>query len=115
MEGLCMANYKIVKTDDVPNYSSNGEMRMMGRALGSKQIAFTYRLIPAGHQSAHGHTHTKIDEIVFVFSGTLQLRVDDEIIEVGPKTAVKISPETKRGYHNLGTDRRAYGCRFASS
>lgn len=99
-----MANYKIVKTDDVPNYSNNGEMRMMGRALGSKQIALTYRLIPAGSKSAHGHTHTKIDEIVFVFSGTLQLRVDDEIIEVGPKTAVKISPKTKRGYHNLGTE-----------
>lgn len=99
-----MANYKIVKTDGVPNYSSNGEMRMMRGALGSKQIALTYRLIPAGYKPAHGHSHTKIDEIVFVFAGTLQLKLDDEIIEVGPNTAVKISPETKRGYHNLGTE-----------
>ena len=99
-----MAKYRIVKTDDVPNYAKSGEMRMMRNLLDSKQIALTYRLIPAGYKSAHGHTHTKIDEIVFVFSGTLKIKLDDEIIEVGPKTAVKISPATKRGYHNEGTE-----------
>ena len=99
-----MAKYKIVKTDDVPNYSQNGEMRMMRNALDSQQIALTYRRIPAGYKPAHGHTHTKMDEIVFVFAGTLQIKLDDEVIEVGPKTAVKISPTTKRGYHNAGTE-----------
>ena len=74
-----MANYKIVKTDDVPNYSSNGEMRMMRGALDSKQIALTYRMIPAGYKPAHGHSHTKIDEIIFVFTGTLQVKLDDVV------------------------------------
>jgi mannose-6-phosphate isomerase-like protein (cupin superfamily) len=99
-----MAKYTVVKTDDVANYSEIGEMRMMRNALDSKQIALTYRRIPAGYKPAHGHSHSKIDEVVFVFAGTLQIKLDDEIIEVGPKTAVKISPETKRGYHNAGTE-----------
>jgi len=99
-----MAKYKIVKTDEVPNYASKGEMRMMRGALGSDQIALTYRLIPAGHKSAHGHTHTKMDEIVFIFRGKLKIRLDDDIIEVGPKTAVMIPPEVKRGYHNEGNE-----------
>lgn len=95
-----MAKYKIVKVDEVPNYSKNGEMRMMRGAIDSKQIAITYRLFPAGSKPAHGHTHSKIDEIVYVIKGTIQIKLDDDVIEVGPKAAVKISPEVKRGYHN---------------
>ncbi len=99
-----MTKYTIVKTNDVPNYAKNGEMRMMRNALESEQIALTYRLIPAGYKSAHGHTHTKIDEVIFIFKGILKIKLDDDIIEVGPKTAIKIPPETKRGYHNEGTE-----------
>lgn len=99
-----MAKYKVAHITDVPNYSSNGEMRMMRGVVDSKQVAITYELIPAGSMSPHGHTHSKIDEIVFVFSGTLQVRLDDDVIEIGPKTALKISPEVKRGYHNPGNE-----------
>jgi uncharacterized cupin superfamily protein len=99
-----MAKYKIVKAADVDNYSGSGEMRMMGSAIGSEQVALTYRLIPAGVKSPHGHTHSKIDEIVFIVNGTLKIRLDDDIIEVGPTTAVKIPPEVKRGYHNEGDE-----------
>jgi uncharacterized cupin superfamily protein len=99
-----MAKYKIIKVTDVDNRSKHGEMRMMGSALDSEQIALTYRLIPAGAKSPYGHTHSKIDEIIFIFTGTLKIRLDDEVIEVGPKTTVKISPEVKRGYHNEGDE-----------
>jgi len=34
----------------------------------------------------------------------LKIRLDDDIIEVGPKTAVMIPPEVKRGYHNEGNE-----------
>ncbi len=101
-----MANYKIVKVDEVRDVHADGpdEMRMLRNDLDSEQIALTYRRIPAGHQSAHGHTHSKQDEVLFVFAGTLRVKLDDEIIEVGPKTALKIAPEVKRGYHNTGTE-----------
>jgi hypothetical protein len=49
-----MAKYTVVKVNDVLNYSQNGEMRMMGQALGSDQVALTYRNIPTGFKSTHG-------------------------------------------------------------
>jgi uncharacterized cupin superfamily protein len=95
-----MPDYKVVNVEDVDNYSSNGEMRMLRGVIGSDQVTITYRMFPAGYKSSHGHTHSKIDEIVYVMSGKLQVRLDDDIVELGAKTALKIPPHIKRGYRN---------------
>lgn len=95
-----MPSYKVVHVEEVENYSKNGEMRMLRDVIDSEQITVSYRKFPAGYKSAHGHTHSKMDEIVYVISGKLQIRLDDDILELGPKTAVKIPPEIKRGYRN---------------
>ncbi|HET9098223.1 MAG TPA: cupin domain-containing protein [Candidatus Saccharimonadales bacterium] len=95
-----MAKYKVVKTAEVENFSKNGEMRMMRDALGSDQVAISYRKFPAGFKSAHGHTHSTMDEVIFVIKGTITMKLDDDIIKVGPYTSVMIPPEVKRGYRN---------------
>lgn len=99
-----MSNFSVVKLSDVPNFSKNGEMRMMRDALGSDQVALSYRKFPPGYDSSHGHTHSTMDEVVFVFKGTLKMKLDDDIIEVGPYMAVMIPPDVKRGYHNDGEE-----------
>lgn len=101
-----MADYTIVKVTEVDDVHSGkpGEMRMLRNVINSDQVTLTYRVIPAGYKPAHGHTHSKQDEIIFILSGTLQVRLDDDVVDIEPMTAVRIAPATKRGYHNNGTE-----------
>ncbi|HVE69342.1 MAG TPA: cupin domain-containing protein [Solirubrobacteraceae bacterium] len=81
-------------------------MRFLSGALGTEQVAFTYRRMPAGTGSkgGYGHRHRTQEEIYFVVDGTLQFKLDDEIVDVGPLTAVRIAPSTVRGVWNEGPD-----------
>ena len=81
-----------------------GEMRFLAGDLGTEQVAFTYRRMPAGTGSkgGYGHRHRTQEEIYFVIDGTLQFKLDDDVVDVGPLTAVRIAPSTVRGVWNEG-------------
>jgi mannose-6-phosphate isomerase-like protein (cupin superfamily) len=83
-----------------------GEMRMLAAPLGTEQVAFTYRRMPAetGSKGSYGHRHKTQEEVYFVISGRLQFKLEDEIVDVGPLTAVRVAPGTARGVWNEGPD-----------
>jgi mannose-6-phosphate isomerase-like protein (cupin superfamily) len=83
-----------------------GEMRMLAAPLGTEQVAFSYRRMPAetGSKGSYGHRHRSQEEIYFVISGRLQFKLEDEIVDVGPLTAVRVAPGTARGVWNEGPD-----------
>ena len=99
-----MADYTITRLEDVDDVLGDypGEMRMMTAALGAEQVAFTYRRMPqhTGGKGSYGHRHKEQEEIYFVASGTLQFKLDDDIVDVGAGTAVRVSPETWRSVWN---------------
>ena len=71
-------------------------------ALGNEQVAITYRRMPqhTGGKGSYGHRHTTQEEIYFVISGRLQFKLDDEVVEGGPGTAVRVAPEVVRSVWN---------------
>jgi mannose-6-phosphate isomerase-like protein (cupin superfamily) len=83
-----------------------GEMRMLAAPLGAEQVAFSYRRMPAqtGSKGSYGHRHKTQEEVYFVISGRLQFKLEDEIVDVGPLTAVRVAPDTARGVWNEGPD-----------
>jgi len=99
-----MADYTITRLEDVDDVLGDypGEMRMMTSALGAEQVAFTYRRMPqhTGGKGSYGHRHKEQEEIYFVASGTLQFKLDDEVVDVGAGTAVRVPPETWRSVWN---------------
>lgn len=100
--------YKFVDLKDVNNIltSSPGEIKMMKKPLEAEQVAVTYRLMPpkTGAKGGRGHKHKTQEEVVFVFAGKLEVKVDDEIIELTPKTAIRISPSAAQGMWNNGPE-----------
>ena len=100
--------WEIVAAQEVDDVLGDypGEMRFFAGALGADQVAFTYRRMPAqtGSKGSYGHRHRNQEEIYFVISGTLQFKLEDEIVDVGPLTAVRVSPQTVRGVWNEGPD-----------
>jgi len=102
-----VAGYTISKLEDVPDAFGGqypGAMRFLTAHLGSEQLALTHRSMPAksGGKGGYGHRHRTQEEIYFVISGNVQFKLDDEIVEVGDGTAVRVAPEVVRSIWNDG-------------
>jgi quercetin dioxygenase-like cupin family protein len=99
-----VGNYTVVRREEVDDVLGEypGEMRMLTAKLGNEQIAFTYRRMPqhTGGKGSYGHRHRTQEEIVYVISGRLQFKLDDDVVDVDAGTAVRIPPETVRSIWN---------------
>ena len=99
-----MADYEIVRLEDVVDWLGEypGEMRGITYAIGAEQVALTHRRMPqhTGSKGSYGHRHKTQEELYFVLSGKLQFKLNDEIVEVGAREAVRVPPQTWRGVWN---------------
>src|ERR671918_1607968 len=99
-----MADYTIKHLEEVSDVLGDypGEMRMMTSDLDAEQVAFTYRRMPqhTGGKGSYGHKHKTQEEIYFVMSGQLVFKLDDDLIELGPGSAVRVAPEVARSVWN---------------
>jgi mannose-6-phosphate isomerase-like protein (cupin superfamily) len=102
-----MADYTIRHLDEIPDVLGDypGEMRMSSAGdLGSEQVSFTWRRMPAqtGGKGSYGHRHKTQEELYFVASGTLQFKLEDEVLELGPGSLVRVAPPVARSVWNEG-------------
>jgi mannose-6-phosphate isomerase-like protein (cupin superfamily) len=105
-----MSDYTVVGIGEVPDPSGDypGELRMFTGPLGAEQMALTYRRMPpqtGGMKGLRfGHSHETQEEIYFVLAGTMRVKVADEEFDVGPKEALRLSPECVRAVWNDGDE-----------
>ena len=104
-----MADYTVRQLEDLPDVLGDypGEMRMSSAGdLGNEQTAFSWRRMPAqtGGKGSYGHRHKTQEEIYFVAAGTLQFKLEDEVLDVPAGTVVRIAPEVCRSVWNEGPD-----------
>lgn len=59
--------------------------------------------IPAGGSVPFEHIHDQNEEIYLFLSGEGQMQVDDQIIEVGAGSVVRVDPAGVRCWRNTGT------------
>ncbi|MDX6425483.1 MAG: hypothetical protein QOD52_888 [Gaiellaceae bacterium] len=99
-----MADYQIVQLEDVDDWLGDypGEMRGITYAVGAEQVALTHRRMPqhTGSKGSYGHRHETQEELYFVLSGKLLFKLNDEIVEVGARQAVRVPAQTWRGVWN---------------
>jgi mannose-6-phosphate isomerase-like protein (cupin superfamily) len=99
----------VCQISDVPDAFEGkypGEMRFLTGPLATEQVALTYRRMPpgTGGKGSYGHRHRTQEEVYLVLSGRLEFKLDDEIVEVGPLSAVRIAPQTARSVWNEGPE-----------
>jgi mannose-6-phosphate isomerase-like protein (cupin superfamily) len=103
-----MAGYTIKQAEEVPDVLGDypGEMRLFADALGSEQVAFTYRRMPArtGGKGSYGHRHKEQEEVYFVMSGSLQFKLGDEVVDLPKGAAVNVPPQVVRSVWNEGPE-----------
>jgi mannose-6-phosphate isomerase-like protein (cupin superfamily) len=103
-----LSDYTILRLDEAPDVLGDypGEMRFLAGPLDARQVAFTHRRMApkTGGKGGYGHRHHTQEEIYFVVSGQLEFKLDDDVVEAGPGTAVRVAPEVVRSVWNEGPE-----------
>jgi mannose-6-phosphate isomerase-like protein (cupin superfamily) len=83
----------------VPNgFGHRWEARVAREPLGAEQTGLTHFRLLAGKRSPFSHRHNRAEEIYVIIRGSGRLKLDDEIIEVQPCDAIRVSPHVARAF-----------------
>jgi uncharacterized cupin superfamily protein len=104
-----VSRHTVVRAADAPDFTGGSPSPFLGygRPLGAEQLGLNVRVlaphtahVPPNEDPSWGHSHTRIEEIYFVLDGEVSLKVDDEVLTLGSRDAVRLAPETPRAMRN---------------
>lgn len=72
------------------------EARFAGGALEAEATGVAHQVIKPGKRQAFGHRHVGAEEVYVVLSGNGRMKLDDQIVELGPRDAIRVSPAVTR-------------------
>jgi hypothetical protein len=100
-----MADYTVVNLKEVENQGPNFgldpkdiEFRMARVALKCENSGLSYLKLGPGWRLPFGHRHKQQEEIYVLVNGSARIKIEDDVIELEPWTAVRVSNDTIRGY-----------------
>ena len=101
MAGYTKVNLKEVE-DQAPKFglSPDLEARFARVALEAEQTGVTYQRLGPNFRVPFGHNHKTQEEVYIVVSGSMRAKLDDEVVELGPWDAIRVSKETMRGFES---------------
>jgi mannose-6-phosphate isomerase-like protein (cupin superfamily) len=112
-----MSEYTVMRADDAPDYTGDapGAFLGYGRPMGAEQLAFNVRVlapgtahVPPGGDPTRGHSHATIEELYFVLDGVVTIKVDDDVLTLGPRDAILLPPSVVRAVRNDGEAEAAF-------
>ena len=105
-----MSAYAIVSGNEVRDvYEGSdvpGEFRRLTDALDCEQLAVTLIRVPphSDFEQGTGHYHDEVEELYLVTSGTLTMRLADDVHRVAAGSVVRVAPRTPRSHRNEGDE-----------
>ena len=74
------------------------EARVARQALAAERTGVSFfRLLP-GRRSPFTHRHTDAEEVYVVLGGSGRVKLDDELLDVGPLDCIRVAPSTARAF-----------------
>lgn len=77
-------------------FSAHQEARFPRRDLGAEQTGMHFLTVKPGQREAFAHRHRSAEEIYVVIDGAGRVKLDDELVELAPLDAVRVSPGVTR-------------------
>jgi uncharacterized cupin superfamily protein len=74
------------------------EARMARSALGAEQTGVGFFRLRPGRRSPFAHRHDQAEEVYVILRGRGRMRLDDDVVEVGPLDAVRVGPQVVRAF-----------------
>jgi quinol monooxygenase YgiN/mannose-6-phosphate isomerase-like protein (cupin superfamily) len=75
-----------------------GESRFPNRALDTRGTGVSHQRLRPGARQAFGHRHQRAEEVVVVLGGSGQVKIDDEVCDVGSLDALRFAPGSTRAF-----------------
>lgn len=98
-----MAGYAVEKLTEVENQGEKFgfdpevlQLRMGKDPLGCESCAVSYERLGPNFRLPFGHRHKVQEEIFVLVNGGARMKLEDEIVELEPWSAVRVAPETMR-------------------
>jgi mannose-6-phosphate isomerase-like protein (cupin superfamily) len=94
--------YTVVNLKDVEDAAPSGglapnlEARFARKPLGLEQSGLTYFRMAPGFREPFGHRHGTQEEVYVVVSGSMRIKLDDDIVDLRAWDAIRIAPDTIR-------------------
>ena len=74
------------------------QARVARQALAAERTGVSFfRLLP-GKRSPFTHRHTDAEEVYVVLGGSGRVKLDDELLDVGPLDCIRVAPTTARAF-----------------
>ncbi len=77
-------------------FSETQEARFPRSDLGAETTGLAYHVVRPGKRQAFAHRHDEAEEVNVVLSGSGRVKLDDEVVEIGPMDAIRIAPRVTR-------------------
>lgn len=99
MGGYTIVNLREVE-DQAPKfgYSPNLEARFARVPLELENSGIGYFRVAPNFRIPFGHKHQQQEEVYVLVAGSARAKLDDEVVELKPWDAIRVPPETMRGF-----------------
>jgi quinol monooxygenase YgiN len=75
-----------------------GEARFATNDLRAEQTGVSHHHLRPGRRQAFGHRHEQAEEVYVILSGAGRVKLDDDIVDIGPRDAIRVSPPVIRAF-----------------
>jgi mannose-6-phosphate isomerase-like protein (cupin superfamily) len=99
MSDYTKKNLREVK-DSAPKFgfSDVQEAHFAREELDSETAGLSYHAVRAGRRQGFGHRHEQAEEVYVIVAGSGRMKLDDDVIDVGPLDAVRVAPKVARAF-----------------
>ena len=100
MAGFTKVNLKNDVDDQAPNFglSPHIEARMARVPLEMEHSGISYQRIAPNFRIPFAHKHKNQEEVYVIVSGSVRMKVEDEILELKQWDAVRVHKDTMRSF-----------------
>jgi mannose-6-phosphate isomerase-like protein (cupin superfamily)/quinol monooxygenase YgiN len=92
---------KLTDVDDSAEKFGFGELgtaRFANKDLAAAQTGVSHHHLNPGKRQAFGHRHEQAEEVYLVLSGSGRVKLDDDIVDIGPLDAIRVAPPVVRAF-----------------
>lgn len=72
--------------------------RFANEALGAQSTGVSLMGVKAGQRQAFAHRHENAEEVYVILRGAGRMKLDEDIIDVGPLDAIRVAPGVTRAF-----------------
>ena len=108
--------YTLSKLTDVPDSAPDfghgdiQEARFANDALETTDTGVSFHLIKADKRQAFAHRHEDAEEVYVVLSGSGRVKLDDEIVELASRDAIRVAAGVTRQFEAGGEGLELLAC-----